>query len=125
MKTIVIRVCSILAVTVSCLVGCSKEPQRSTEASSAPAPSNQVGQPQTGEQLFKQFCSSCHPDGGNVSDPDRSLHGSALQKNHITKPEDVIRIMRKPQSRMIRFDVAAISDRDARAIAEYVLKTFK
>jgi len=75
--------------------------------------------------LFKQYCSSCHPDGGNVSDPQRPLYGSALRRNHITKPEDIVRILRNPLSRMIRFDVSTLSDKDARAIAEYVLATFK
>jgi cytochrome c6 len=83
------------------------------------------GQAQTGEELFRQFCNNCHPDGGNVSDPERTLHGSVLRKNHITKPEDIVRIMRTPLSRMIRFDAEAISDKDARTIAEYILTTFR
>ncbi|HIJ96510.1 MAG TPA: c-type cytochrome [Desulfuromonadales bacterium] len=123
MKRMVIRAGSVLAITAGCLIGCSKEAPRSpvTPVTS----SNQAGEIPNGEQLFKQFCSSCHPDGGNVSDPDRSLRGSALQKNHIAKPDDIVRIMRKPQSRMIRFDESTISDRDARALAEYVLKAFR
>lgn len=75
--------------------------------------------------LFKQFCANCHPDGGNVSDLARSLYGSSLRKHHIHTPEDIVRIMRNPLSRMIRFDVTMISDADAHVIADYVLKTFK
>jgi cytochrome c6 len=123
MKNIIIRAGSVLTITAGCLIGCSRETPRSPVAPATS--SNQAGEMPNGEQLFKQFCSSCHPDGGNVSDPDRSLHGSALQKNHITKPDDIVRIMRKPQSRMIRFDEATTSDRDARALAEYVLKAFR
>jgi cytochrome c6 len=78
-----------------------------------------------GEELFKQYCSSCHPDGGNVSDPERSLRGSALRSHHITRPRDIVRIMRTPISRMISFDAATLSDNDATAIADYVLYTFK
>jgi cytochrome c6 len=48
-----------------------------------------------------------------------------LKKNNITTPDDIVRIMRKPLSRMIRFDASTLSDKDARAIAEYVLKTFR
>jgi cytochrome c6 len=79
----------------------------------------------SGEALFKQYCSSCHPNGGNVSDPGRALYGSALRRNHITKPEDIVRIIRNPLSRMIRLDVSTLSDQDARVIAEYILATFK
>jgi cytochrome c6 len=48
-----------------------------------------------------------------------------LKKNHIASADDIIRIMRNPISRMIRFDVSTLSDRDARAIAEYILTTFR
>lgn len=110
------------------LCGCSKEAPRETDELRT-VPTRQAAlnpqQPaQTGEALFRQFCHNCHPDGGNVSDSKRTLHGSALRKNHITKPEDIVRIMRNPQSRMIRFDAETISDKDARTIAEYVLNTF-
>lgn len=117
------------AVSLAVLAGCSKElPQKNESPGKAAAPkaaSNQQAPAPSGEALFKQFCFSCHPDGNNVTDPARTLHGSALQKNHITKPEDIVRIMRRPISRMIRFDAETISDRDARIIAEYVLKTYK
>jgi cytochrome c6 len=121
--------CSVAAVAVCLLCGCSREAPRQTEASrTAPvqqaAPDPQV-RTQSGEELFRQFCHNCHPDGGNVSDPKRTLHGSALRRNHITRPEDIVRIMRNPLSRMIRFDAETISDKDARKIAEYVLTTFR
>jgi len=115
----------LLATSILILPACSKSdrnqdavaPASTAVVSQAPGPD--------GEALFRQYCSSCHPNGGNVSDPERTLHGSVLRKKHITTPEDIVRIMRKPVSRMIRFDAATLSDRDARAIAEYVLKTFK
>jgi cytochrome c6 len=103
--------------------GCAQEaPKRAETGRVAP---EQPGNHPSGEALFKQYCSSCHPDGGNVSDPGRPLYGSALKRNHITAPEDIVRIMRNPLSRMIRFDVSTLSDRDARAIAEYILTAFK
>lgn len=115
--------CSVVALSVSLLGGCSEE------APSTPAEQRAVSGPQrqsrTGEELFRQFCHNCHPDGGNVSDPKRTLHGSSLRKGHVTRAEDIVRIMRRPLSRMISFDQETISDKDARAIAEYVLNTFK
>ena len=129
MSSITTGACYVAAVAVCLLCGCSKEAPRETESPRrAPvqqAASNPQGQTQSGEELFRKFCHNCHPDGGNVSDPKKTLHGSALRKNRITKPEDIVRIMRNPLSRMIRFDVETISDKDARTIAEYVLNTFR
>lgn len=115
--------CSAAALFTILLGGCSEEAPRTPARQRAA--SDPQGQRRTGEELFMQFCHNCHPDGGNVSDPKRTLHGLALRKNHVTKPEDIVRIMRRPLSRMISFDQETISDKDARAIAEYVLNTFK
>jgi cytochrome c6 len=110
--------------TLSCLGGCLKK----TDVPSPvpiPSPSDQQVRNQTGEALFRRFCSNCHPDGGNVSDPDKALHGYSQRKNHITQPEDIVRIMRNPKSRMMRFDDKTISDRDAHVLAEYIFTTYK
>lgn len=113
---------AVLGVALSVLAGCRQEAPR-TAAPPLAAPQPQVLK--AGEALFKQYCSPCHPDGGNVTDPKRTLHGSDLRANQIARPEDIVRIMRNPISRMIRFDPATISDQDARAIAEYILTTFR
>ena len=119
----------ILLILVSVLGGCVQEKPRksalSTTSSSVSTPAVRLERSPAGEALFRQFCFNCHPDGGNVSDPKKSLQGSALRENNITNPENIVKIMRNPQSRMIRFDVGTISDRDARAIAEYVLDSFR
>ncbi len=121
-------VCLALQVTVSALCGCSKETPQKREPAlqpvNSPVSSSITKQTQKGEALFKQYCFSCHPDGGNVSDPKRALYGSVLRSNHISKPEDIVRIMRNPISRMIRFDANTLSDKDAQAIAEFVLQTY-
>jgi len=119
------RLCIVLSVSAGILAGCSNEgAQKPAEAPSAPAPDSRDSA-RDGGTLFRQYCASCHPDGGNVSDPERTLYRSVLKKNHITTPEDIVRVIRQPLSRMIRFDASMLSDRDARAIAEYILKTFK
>lgn len=110
------------AVAMAVLAGCRQEEPRKAESLPAlPAPQSL----ERGEALFRQNCSPCHPDGGNVSDPERTLHGSDLRSHHIARPEDIVRIMRNPISRMIRFDTTTISDQDAMTIAEYVLTTFR
>lgn len=120
MRSVII--CGFLLVSTMQLAGCD------TKTSSQPPATSQQAQQSpsaSGEELFKRYCASCHPNGGNVSDPARTLFPSALKRNHITSVEDVVRIMRHPISRMIRFDESTLSDRDARAIAEYVLTAFK
>ena len=109
-------------VVASLLGGCGNEAPRNTERPPAPPLQQQLSR---GEELFKQYCAPCHPDGGNVSDPERTLRGSALRSHHITRSRDIVHIMRTPISRMISFDAATISDKDARAIADYVLYAFK
>src|SRR5512137_1027780 len=103
-----------LLLCVSVIVsGCSNDKTEKPAPSPIASVPNNKDTVRDGEALFKQYCASCHPNGGNVSDPRRNLHGSALKRNHITTPEDVVRIMRNPQSRMIRFDPSTLSDRDA------------
>jgi len=116
-----IQACAVLMVVVPLLGGCGNEAPQYGERSPAP-PRQQLSR---GEELFKRYCAACHPDGGNVSDPERSLRGSALRSHHITRPRDIVHIMRTPISRMISFDAATLSDKDATAIADYVLYTFK
>jgi cytochrome c6 len=78
-----------------------------------------------GEELFKTHCSSCHPSGGNIINPTKTLQKKALAKNGIKSWQAVVKTMRSPGPGMTKFDKGTISDKDARAIAEYVLKTFK
>ena len=117
-----IQAAAILMVVVPLLGGCGNEAPQNTERPPAPPLRQQLDR---GETLFKQYCAACHPDGGNVSDPERTLRGSALRSHHITTPRDIVHIMRTPIFRMISFDAATLSDKDATAIADYVLYTFK
>ena len=78
-----------------------------------------------GEALFKQHCAACHPDGGNIVNPKRTLHKKDLDQHGIKNRDDVVKYMRKPGPGMPAFDAKTIADKDAKAIAEYVLKTFK
>ena len=78
-----------------------------------------------GETLFNEHCVVCHPGGGNIINSKKTLHSSDLTANNVTKPEDIISIMRNPEIGMSKFDNEKIPDNFAKKLAEYILKTFK
>jgi len=87
-----------------------------------------------GKVLFNNNCSPCHPDGGNIINPKKTLHKKDLDANKITTAEDIVKKMRNPGpspthpqdwAGMKMFDQKTISDQDAYNIADYILKTFK
>lgn len=114
---------STVALAALTITACKSE-QKQGSNPATPSTQARQSQAQKGEPLFKQYCASCHPDGGNVTDPKNNLRKSTLKAKHINRPEDIVAVMRKPASRMIRFDVSTISDADALAIADYILETF-
>jgi cytochrome c6 len=79
----------------------------------------------TGEALFNQHCVACHPGGGNIMNPQKTLHSGDLTANNIAKPEDIVAVMRNPGPGMPKFDKEKIPDNFAERLAEYILKTFK
>jgi len=78
-----------------------------------------------GEEAFQKNCVICHKDGGNIINPAKTLHKKDLEASGITKPSEIIATMRNPGPGMTKFDAKTIPDKTARAIADYVLKTFK
>lgn len=79
----------------------------------------------SGEAEFKEHCAICHPDGGNIINPAKTLHKKDLDAGGIKKQADIIAKMRKPGPGMTQFDKKTLPDKDANAIAAYILKTFK
>lgn len=77
-----------------------------------------------GAELFKQHCFPCHPDGGNVINPQKTLHKKDREVNGVTTAADIVGKMMNPGPGMTKFDEQTLPDADAREIAEYVLKTF-
>ena len=78
-----------------------------------------------GEALFKQNCSPCHPDGGNIINPQKTLYKKDREANGVKKTADIVAKMRNPGPGMTRFDDKSLPEKDAKEIAEYILKTFK
>ena len=79
----------------------------------------------SGEELFKQHCAVCHPDGGNIIKPQHTLQKKSLEHHGIKDWKGIVKSMRNPGPGMTKFDQKTIPDKDAKAIAEYILKTFK
>ncbi|MEI7817659.1 MAG: cytochrome c [Desulfuromonadales bacterium] len=71
-----------------------------------------------GEAVFKAKCASCHPNGGNVMKPKEAIKG-------MKDPKKIIKQVRKGGGGMPAFDAKAISDADAKLLADYIIKTFK
>lgn len=102
------------------------QPMTTTSTSkAAPAPMAPSETGLTGEALFKQHCAACHPNGGNTITPSKPLGAKDMAKHGIATPEDIVKIMRHPAHGMTTFEVGTISDKDAKRIGEYVLRTFK
>ncbi len=78
-----------------------------------------------GGKEFKEHCAVCHPDGGNIINPKKPLGKKALAANNIKTANDIIAKMRNPGPGMTKFDKKTISDTEAKAIADYILKTYK
>jgi len=106
-----------LIIAVAVLVVCLQISAASAVEQSAKA--------QPGEKLFTQQCAACHPQGGNIINPQKSLSKKILAANTIKTEEDIIKIMRNGAPGMTKFDANAITDADAKMIARYILSTFK
>ena len=74
---------------------------------------------------FEEHCASCHPKGGNIMKADKTLSKKSLAAHGIKTEKDVVAKMRNPSPGMTKFDEKAVSDKEAKAIASYILKTFK
>jgi cytochrome c6 len=87
--------------------------------------SGDTGPAPDGKALFEKNCKVCHPDGGNIITANKTLKTSDLNANNIGNVDGIVGKMRNPGTGMSKFDEKAISDAEAKAIAEYILKTFK
>lgn len=121
--TTVLVVCVFL-----CLGGCKEEKKQQLSSVPDPAVVEQNSTPMSddndGQALFQQHCAVCHPGGGNIINPLKSLDGETLAANGIETVGDIVDNMRQPGPGMTRFDKGLLSDRDAGRIAEYILQSY-
>jgi cytochrome c6 len=78
-----------------------------------------------GRAEFEARCSGCHPDGGNTINPAKALTRMSREANGIRSARDIVRKIRKPGPGMKAYDRKELSDKKAKAIAEYIISTFK
>ena len=78
-----------------------------------------------GKKEFEEHCVVCHLNGGNTITPSKTLSKKDREANGVKSAKDIIAKIRKPGPGMTPFDKKAVSDTEAKAIAEYILKTFK
>jgi cytochrome c6 len=78
-----------------------------------------------GEAEFKDHCAACHAYGGNIIKADKTLSRKDRDQHGIKTAKDIIKIMRKPGEGMSAFDEKILSDKEAKLIAEYIIKNFK
>lgn len=112
------------ALTLLVIAGCTDDKAK-TELPPAPQIAPTSAADKSGEQLFRERCASCHPDGGNTINPRKTLHRGVLADQGIETAADIVKVMRHPGPGMISFDRDTLSDAEAHLIAEYVLTEFK
>jgi cytochrome c6 len=78
-----------------------------------------------GMKEFQDNCAVCHPNGGNIINPVKPLTAKSLKANGVVGVKGIVAKMRNPGPAMTRFDEKTLSDKEANAIAQYILKTFK
>jgi cytochrome c6 len=88
------------------------------------ATSSEAAPDKKSEALFKEHCAACHPDGGNIINPKKTLKKADLQANKVTSADDIVRVMRNPGPGMLKFDAKTIPDKEAKELAEYILKKY-
>ncbi|GFO53813.1 cytochrome c [Geomonas sp. Red276] len=78
-----------------------------------------------GKHEFEEHCASCHPKGGNIVNAKKTLGKKVMAANGVKTEKDIIGKMRNPGPGMTKFDAKTVSDKEAAAIAKYILATFK
>ncbi len=82
------------------------------------------GEKINGKKEFEEHCAVCHKGGGNIINPQKTLHRADREANGVKSVKDITKLVRNPGPGMTRFDKKTLSDKEARAVAEYIIKTF-
>ena len=74
---------------------------------------------------FEEHCAACHKAGGNIINPKKTLSKKDRMENGVKTAADIMKLMRNPGPGMTKFDEKSVPDKEAKAIANYIIKTFK
>jgi len=76
--------------------------------------------------LFANHCSPCHPQGGNLQNPNKTLMWQSLEAGGLTTIGAITQYILDPPPKMPRLfhENATPSKEDARRLAVFILKTF-
>ncbi len=78
-----------------------------------------------GKALFQKNCAACHVNGGNIVNPKFTLSKKDRYAHGVRTAAAIVKKMRNPGPGMTKFTKKMLSDKDAMAIARYIIKTFK
>jgi len=77
--------------------------------------------------LFEEFCSRCHPNGGNVINPQKNLKEATRAANNLKTEDDLVTYLMNPgpgMPRLIHRDYG-LSEAAARKIIQYIMQAYK
>jgi cytochrome c6 len=94
-------------------------------AATGKEPGSMAAMDVSGEASFKKYCAACHAGGGNIIRAEKSLHRKDREANGVKTAADIVRLLRNPGPGMPKFDAKSLPEAEAKAIAEYVIDTFK
>lgn len=77
-----------------------------------------------GKKLFEKHCAVCHKDGGNIMNAKKTLKKADMKANGVKGVDGIVKLMRNPGPGMSKFDKKAITDEQAKAIANYIISTY-
>ena len=80
----------------------------------------------SGRRLFEKHCAVCHPNGGNVVNPNKTLSKKHLADNGLSIPDALVSYMQNPGTGMPKLvhENREITVEQARSIAAYILTAF-
>ena len=77
-----------------------------------------------GKKEFDEHCAACHKDGGNIINAQKTLKKADREANGVKDASDIVKLIRNPGPGMTKFDKKTISNKEAKAIADYIIKTY-
>ncbi|MCX5902246.1 MAG: c-type cytochrome [Proteobacteria bacterium] len=80
----------------------------------------------SGKRLFEKHCAVCHPNGGNVVNPKKTLKKKDRDANGISSADKLTGYMMNPGPGMPRLvhEDRELTKEQAESIAAYIIETF-